>query len=115
MNLSIMNAGICCWDVKYLYYVPRPSQVDPTIKTATGVPNFPSYMSGHATFSGAASTVLGYIFPSEAASLRAQADEAALSRLLGGIHYRFDNEIGLTCGKNIGSHAVTLGQADGSK
>lgn len=115
MNMSIMDAGICCWDVKYLYYVPRPSQVDPTIKTATGVPNFPSYMSGHATFSGAASTVLGYIFPSEAASLSAQADEAALSRLLGGIHYRFDNEIGLTCGKNIGSHAVTLGQADGSK
>ncbi|MBI3258034.1 MAG: phosphatase PAP2 family protein [Ignavibacteriae bacterium] len=114
MNMSIMDAGICCWDVKYFHYVPRPSQVDPSIKTATGVPNFPSYMSGHATFSGAASTVLGYIFPSEVGSLNAQADEAALSRLLGSIHYRFDNEIGLACGRNIAGHAVALGRADGA-
>ncbi len=114
MNMSIMDAGICCWDVKYYFYFPRPSQMDPSIKTATGVPNFPSYTSGHATFSGAASTVLGYIFPTEAASLSAQSEEAALSRLLGGIHYRFDNEIGLKCGKNIGNYAVNLGRADGA-
>ncbi|MFN8359679.1 MAG: phosphatase PAP2 family protein [Candidatus Kapaibacterium sp.] len=114
MNISIMDAGVCCWDVKYVYYVPRPSQMDPSIKTATGVPNFPSYTSGHATFSGAASTVLGYIFPSEAGTLSAQAEEAALSRLLAGIHYRFDNEVGLRCGRNIGAWAVKKGQADGS-
>jgi len=114
MNISIMDAGVCCWDVKYVYYVPRPSQMDPSIKTATGVPNFPSYTSGHATFSGAASAVLGYIFPSEAGNLSAQAEEAALSRLLAGIHYRFDNEVGLRCGRNIGAWAVKKGQADGS-
>ncbi|MBS1537001.1 MAG: phosphatase PAP2 family protein [Bacteroidetes bacterium] len=114
LNMAIMDAGICCWDVKYYYYLPRPSQIDPSIKTSTGIPNFPSYTSGHATFSGAGSTVLEYIFPSEAASLKAQADEAALSRLYGGIHYRFDNETGVFCGRNIGAHAVILGRADGS-
>jgi len=91
MNMAIMDAGICCWDVKYYFYIPRPSQMDPSIKTATGIPNFPSYTSGHATFSGAGSTVLEYIFPNDATSLKLQAEEAVLSRLYGGIHYSFDN------------------------
>jgi membrane-associated phospholipid phosphatase len=114
MNAAVADAGICTWDVKFLYYFPRPSQVDPSIKTATGLPNFPAYTSGHATFSAAASTVLSYIFPEEKSKLEAMAVEAANSRVYGGIHYRFDSEVGLQCGKNIAAFAVERGIADGS-
>ena len=114
MNRALMDAAICCWRTKYIYYLPRPSQLDPHIKTATGIPNFPSYTSGHATFSGTASTILGYIFPGNKNDLTSQAEEAATSRLYGGIHYRFDNEAGLTCGQNIGKVAIQWGQTDGS-
>ena len=113
MLAAIEDAGICCWDTKSYYYYPRPSQMDPSIKT-TGTPNFPSYTSGHSTFSGAAAQVLGYIFPFEQSSLDAMAAEASVSRIYGGIHYRFDCEVGLRCGKAIGSFAVKRGKADGS-
>jgi hypothetical protein len=113
MNMAIFDAGVSCWDAKTFYWYPRPSQVDPSIKTI-GLPNFPSYTSGHSTFSAAASTVLGYIFPDKAAQYKAMALEAAESRIYGGIHYRFDSEAGLRCGEAIGSFAIKKGQADGS-
>lgn len=113
MNMAIFDAGISCWDAKTYYWYPRPSQVDPSIKTI-GLPNFPSYTSGHSTFSAAAATVLGYIFPDNAANYRAMSLEAAESRIYGGIHYRFDSEAGTECGEAIGSFAVKKGQADGS-
>jgi membrane-associated phospholipid phosphatase len=114
LNRAVMDAGICCWETKYQYFTPRPSQVDPTIKTSTGLPNFPSYTSGHATFSGSAAVVLGYLFPSESAVLNAWAEEAAVSRLYGGIHYRFDNDAGLSCGKGVGQVAVNWAKGDGA-
>lgn len=114
MNMAVMDAGISVWDAKYTYWLLRPSQADPNITTPVGLPNFPSYTSGHSGFSGAASTVLSYIFPGEAETLRAMAEEAALSRLYGGIHYRFDNDVGLQQGRAIGALAVARGQADGS-
>lgn len=113
MNMAIFDAGVSCWDAKTFYWYPRPSQVDPSIKTI-GLPNFPSYTSGHSTFSAAASTVLGYIFPDKAPQYKAMALEAAESRIYGGIHYRFDSEAGLRCGEAIGSFAIKKGQADGS-
>src|SRR5207253_1645404 len=58
LNMAVMDAGIVCWNTKYFYYNPRPTQMDPSIKTLTGIPNFPSYISGHSTFSGAAATIL---------------------------------------------------------
>lgn len=113
INMAIFDAGVSCWDAKTFYWYPRPSQVDPSIKTI-GLPNFPSYTSGHSTFSAAASTVLGYIFPDKAPQYKAMALEAAESRIYGGIHYRFDSEAGLRCGEAIGSFAIKKGQADGS-
>ena len=106
LNMALMDAGIACWDAKYTYWLIRPSQADPLITTPVGLPNFPSYVSGHATFSGAASTLLGAVFPSARRDLQAMADEAAMSRLYGGIHYRFDNDQGLALGRKIGALAV---------
>ena len=113
LNMAMADAGICCWDTKRFYYYPRPSQIDAGIKTI-GTPNFPSYTSGHSTFSGAAAAVLSYIFPSQKTKLGAMATEASNSRIYGGIHYRFDCEVGLGCGKAIGGFSVQRGMADGS-
>ena len=55
---------------------------------------------------GAASTVLAARFPDAARKLRAWADEAAISRLYGGIHFRSDNETRLALGKKVGRVAV---------
>lgn len=112
LNTAMQDAGICCWDTKSYYYYPRPSQFE-NIKTI-GLPNFPSYTSGHSTFSGAAATVLGYVFPGEKGRMDAMAKEASDSRVYGGIHFRFDCEVGLRCGKAIGGFAVERGKADGA-
>jgi membrane-associated phospholipid phosphatase len=74
------------------------------------LPNFPSYTSGHAAFSGAASEVLGDVFPEERTVLRAMAEEAAMSRVYAGIHYRFDSERGLAQGRAIARLAVARGR-----
>jgi membrane-associated phospholipid phosphatase len=114
MNMAIEDAGICVWENKYYYYFPRPTNVDENIKTVMGVPNFPSYPSGHSGFSAAAATVLGHFFPSQASYLMDQANEAALSRLYGCIHFRFDCEDGVTLGQSVAQYAVSMAQADGA-
>ena len=114
LNAAQMDGGICCWDTKFTYWLFRPSQADPGITTPIGLPNFPSYTSGHSTFSGVSESVLGYLFPAEAATLHNLAEEAGISRIYGGIHYRFDSEVGLKDGRAIGALAIARGQSDGS-
>jgi len=115
LNMSLMDAAIACWDAKYFYFNPRPSQVNPSIKTTTGLPNFPAYTSGHSTFSGAASTILGHIIPARKNAYEAMASEASLSRLYGAIHYRSDCEQGLICGQKVGGYAIVKARADGAE
>lgn len=115
LNMSLMDAAISCWDTKSYYYYPRPSQLDKSIKALTGLPNFPSYTSGHSTFSGAAATVLGYIFPSNKNHYDDLAKDASNSRLFGGIHYRMDCEVGLQVGINIGNFAIQRAKTDGAE
>src|SRR5258705_784795 len=66
LNMAMEDAAVGCWGVKYLYFNPRPVQLDPGIHTAIGLPNFPAYPSGHSTFSAAAAAVLSYLFPGAA-------------------------------------------------
>ncbi|MGC4035137.1 MAG: phosphatase PAP2 family protein [Chitinophagaceae bacterium] len=115
LNMALMDAAIVCWDTKYFYFNPRPTQMNPAIKTLTGIPNFPAYISGHSTFSGAAATVLSYLIPDNASKYMAMAQEASLSRVLAGIHYPSDCSVGLQVGKNIGNYAILRGQADGAQ
>lgn len=115
VNMALMDAGIVCWDTKMFYFNPRPSQMDPSIKTITGVPNFPAYISGHSTFSAAAATVLGHIIPEKAAAYTAMANEASRSRMVGGIHFRSDCQEGLAVGTNIGNYAVQRALTDGAE
>ncbi|MFV8338820.1 vanadium-dependent haloperoxidase [Flavobacterium sp. LB3P21] len=115
LNIAMMDAAISCWDAKYTYFNPRPSQVDPSIKTLTGTPNFPSYVSGHSTFSGAASVVLSHLVPVKAQSFVAMAKEASDSRMFGCIHYRSDCEKGLELGEKVGGFAVSRALTDGAE
>ncbi|MBV9773393.1 MAG: vanadium-dependent haloperoxidase, partial [Gemmatimonadetes bacterium] len=102
LNAGLMDAGIACWDAKYAYWLLRPSQADTAVHPRVRLPNFPSYPSGHAYFSGAAAEILGHYFPAERHRLRAWAGQAALSRVDGGLHYPFDSSVGLEYGRAVG-------------
>jgi len=115
INMALMDAAITCWDTKYFYFNPRPSQTNKIIKTLTGVPNFPAYTSGHSTFSAAAATVLTHLLPDRGQKFMDMATEASMSRLYGAIHYRSDCNAGLESGKKVGALAVARAMADGAE
>ncbi|MEO6526129.1 MAG: vanadium-dependent haloperoxidase [Gemmatimonadaceae bacterium] len=106
VNMAMHDATVACWDAKYTYWFIRPSQADPSIVSAIPLSNHPSYPSSHSCSSAAGATVLGVLFPAEVARLGAMADEVAMSRLYGGVHYRFDNEVGLSLGASVGRLAI---------
>ena len=112
--MALHDAAVGCWETKYFYYNPRPSHLDPELKSIIGLPNFPSYTSGHSTFSGAAAEVLSYLFPSNRAEFERQKDEASISRLYGGIHYRSDLEVGKEHGKRLAGYSVRFAETDGA-
>ena len=87
----------------------------PGFKVILGTPNFPSYTSGHSTFSAAAADVLSHFFPSETPRFNAYAKEASESRSYGGIHYRFDIEAGLDTGKKVATYVLNVAKADGAE
>jgi membrane-associated phospholipid phosphatase len=106
LNMAMMDAGIAVWDAKYTYFVIRPWQADPKIVYVVPRPNFPAYPSGHSGFSGAAAEVLAHFFPAERAELTRKALEASESRILGGIHFRFDCAEGLRQGRAVAELAL---------
>jgi hypothetical protein len=115
LNIALMDAAIECWATKYIYMFPRPTQMDPSIKTLTGLPNFPAYTSGHSTFSAAAATILGHIFPEASTNFENMAKEASISRVYGGIHYPMDCDFGLIAGRKVGEFAVERAKIDGAE
>src|SRR5688500_10845822 len=114
LNMAMHDVAVGCWDAKMRNFNPRPSQLDPSIKTMIGLPNFPAYPSGHSTFSAAAAATLGAIFPQAAPAFTAMADEAGLSRLYGGIHYPSDISQGKAHGERIGAWVLNYFKADGA-
>ncbi len=129
-GIGLYDASIVCWRSKYKYSLLRPvtyiqNNINPSWTTLIATPPFPSYMSGHASFSGATAGILtqefgtSYSFtdssnvvfgyqPRSFSSFNTAADEAANSRLYGGIHYRFDNANGVTCGNHIANNVMKL-------
>jgi hypothetical protein len=108
LNAAASDAVIACFDAKYHYWTIRPSQADTTIVLADSVslPNFPSYPSGHACSAGAFDGALGHFFPQDRAEFTRIAEEQAMSRLWGGIHYRFDDDVGLSLGRQVARYDV---------
>ncbi len=108
LNVAASDAVIACFEAKYHYWTIRPSQADTTLVLAdsVGLPNFPAYPSGHACSAGAFDAVLGHFFPQERAEFTRIAEEQAMSRLYGGIHYRFDNDGGLALGRTVARYDI---------
>ena len=137
LNVALADVGIACWDCKYHFRFWRPIQgireadTDGNPDTASVrdwepllvTPPFPSYTSGHSSFSGAAATVLATVLGTDKVrfqttsdglpgvtrrltSLWAAAEEAGTSRVYGGIHWQFDNTDGLAGGKKVAEHVL---------
>ena len=130
LNISMADAAICAWDAKYTFHFWRPvtaiAFVEPELHWMSFIitPPFPDYVSGHSTFSAAAATVLPLFYGTEDLPFTTGSDflpgvyrsfstcldaaeEAAVSRIYGGIHFRFASEDGLQAGISIGEWTFT--------
>jgi len=104
MHTAIMDASIACYEAKYAYWYIRPHQADPAITIPVNRPNFPAYPSAHSCLSAGAAGVLAAVFPSRAVELHAMVEEAGVSRLYAGLHFRFD----VTAGRELGFAVAEL-------
>ena len=104
-NASVFDAMVGCFDAKYHYWFIRPPQADPGIVTPFPTPAHPSYPSAHSCISGGMTGALARAFPNERERLEKVAQEASLSRLYAGIHYRFDMVAGLALGRSVAAKA----------
>lgn len=100
-NMAGFDVANACFDAKFAYYFIRPSQADALINLPVGLPNHPSYPSGHSCITGAYATVLMNVFPEESALLQAMIEEAGLARMYAGLHYRFDLLAGRELGRKV--------------
>ena len=107
-NMAGFDVANACFDAKFAYYFIRPSQADPLINLPVGLPNHPSYPSGHSCITGAYATVLRSAFPEENAVLQAMIEEAGLARIYGGLHYRFDLLAGRELGRQVAEHVLSV-------
>ena len=124
VSVGLMDAFMCCWDEKYRSNRIRPETairkyIDPDWQPILQTPPFPEYLSGHSTISSASATILTHYFgdkfsytdsvevsyglpPRAFQSFRQAADEAAISRFYGGIHFMDAIDNGLIQGKQVG-------------
>jgi hypothetical protein len=130
VGIAVADSFIACWKTKYDYNLLRPITYihsvigDMDWNTVVSTPPFPEYTSGHSVQSAAAAEVLTGLFgeltftdhthnslgyaPRTFTSFYAFAEEAAISRLYGGIHYRAAIENGLAQGTCIGQKVNAL-------
>jgi hypothetical protein len=109
MHMASADANIASHDAKYVYWVPRPTQMDPGIRLAIGIPNHPSYPSNHAIISGTIGLVLDAQFPEQGGRFFAMGRQAGESRIYAGIHYPFDVEDGLAMARKVAGKALQVG------
>jgi len=129
VSIAIFDAIIACWDEKYRTNYIRPitvvqQSVSATWQPRLQTPPFPEYPSGHSCISGAAATVLTHLFGASFAfsddterpyglparsfpSFLSACDEAAISRLYGGIHFREAVVNGKAMGCSIGAFVIS--------
>lgn len=129
-GIATADAFTACWAAKFEWNTIRPvtyirRTIDPAWEPLLNTPPFPEYPSGHSTQSAAAATVLTRCFGTDFAftddsqaadnlpartfpSFRAAAEEAGISRLYGGIHFRTGIDRGLEQGDCVGAFAADL-------
>jgi hypothetical protein len=123
VGISMGDTFISCWEAKYRWNLLRPvtyiqRNIDSEWQPYISTPPFPEYTSGHSVVSGAVSTILTHLLgemaftdrthedlgfsPRSYSSFDEAAQEAAISRLYGGIHYPMAIEEGLEQGWQVG-------------
>ena len=127
-SIAIADAFISCWDEKYRSNLVRPETLinnhfDDEWKPILQTPPFPEYTSGHSVVSGASAIILTDIFGDNFnflddtetryglpirsfKSFNTAAQEAAISRMYGGIHYRAAVEVGIGQGRKVGNLVI---------
>lgn len=125
-SIALFDSFICCWEVKYTYSYARPvtninEKIDHNWLPLLQTPPFPEYTAGHSTISAAAATVLTHLFGDnfdfqDTSDLRyigmqrhfdsflKAANETAMSRFYGGIHYLNSSMVGAAHGRQIGNY-----------
>jgi hypothetical protein len=109
LQAAMFDSLIGCWDAKYHHWLLRPTHADPAIPLALPLPNFPTYPSGHSCISATAGRVLTHFFPTAANELNGMVEEAGISRIVAGIHFRFDITAGNQLGYAIADLAIARG------
>ena len=126
VTVALFEGFISCWDEKYRSVLIRPENyinqyIDEDWLPLLQTPPFPEHTSGHSTISGAAATSLTFVFGDNFAftdsteveygmaarsftSFQQAADEASISRVYGGIHYKPAVDIGIESGRKIGQY-----------
>lgn len=126
--ISLVDGFISCWDEKYRSKLIRPETyinqyIDETWIPTLQTPPFPEYPSGHSVISSAAAVNLTKIFGDNFAftdsteidygltsrsfnSFIKAADEAAISRVYGGIHYMPACVNGVNQGRALGAYVA---------
>lgn len=107
VQAALNDAFVITWYYKFLWNIARPNQLDQNLVTVICTPKHPSYPSGHAVVAGCAQVVLSHFFKGEYGHLKQLAEECAISRLYGGVHYPIDNQQGLRLGRHIGEMVVS--------
>ncbi len=129
VSISLFDAFISCWDEKWRSIVVRPETLinqylDDNWVPLLQTPPFPEYTSGHSVISRAAAITLTDIFGNDFSfkdtteveyglparnfdSFLQASEEAAISRLYGGIHYIMAIENGVTQGEKVGKHVIS--------
>jgi hypothetical protein len=130
MGVAMSDAFVGCWHEKYVYDLVRPvtyikKVFDPKWEPILITPPFPEYPSGHSTVSGAMDVVMTAFFgesysfedktgspdgrnPRDYKSFHEAAEEAGISRMYGGIHFRSAIKDGLAQGRCIGQYIIAL-------
>jgi hypothetical protein len=126
--VGLLDAFICCWDEKFRSNRIRPETairkyIDPQWVPVLQTPPFPEYLSGHSVISACSAAILTHFFgnnfsytdnvevayglpPRSFTSFHQAAQEAAISRFYGGIHFMDAIENGLVTGAKVGDVVI---------
>jgi hypothetical protein len=107
LNMAMHDAGVGCWEAKYFYFNPRPSQMIRASRPRSNPEFSVPYLRPFHVF--ARPPFCRICFP--VARRASRRDEAGISRLHGGIHYRSDIEAGKAHGNRIAAYTLTFAHA----
>jgi membrane-associated phospholipid phosphatase len=111
VHVAMHDATAAAWYWKRRYRRPSPARLDAALEPSVADADVPSYPSEHAVLAGAATAVLKALYPADA-TLAADAQEAAGSRLYAGTNYPSDVAAGLALGEAVAAQVLAVAAGD---